>query len=219
LRAAMHLQIVEADRQLTRRYVANGSHSWAMRIGLTESRSAGGTEQTAGMLSGHLFGPGGNTTPEYIGSMGGEYGPLRRRHSGKGRAVPERLPVDPYSLLRFAALWRKPKRHSVAAPCANSKNGEPAARMASRPFTGHFASHDSSESLPTNPITGIAAGCCARGERPRDRRAPEQRDELAALHLISSSAMASTAGGNSRLSTFAVLRLITNSNLGGLHHR
>jgi hypothetical protein len=31
--------------------------------------------------------------------MGGEYGPLRRRHSGKGRAVPERQPVDPYSLL------------------------------------------------------------------------------------------------------------------------
>jgi len=60
-----------------------------------KSRSAGGTEQTAGMLSGHLFGPGGNTTPEDIGSMGGEYGPLRRRHSGKGRAVPGRCPSIP----------------------------------------------------------------------------------------------------------------------------
>ena len=30
-----------------------------------------------------------------IGSMGGEYGPLGRRHSGKGRAVPGALPVDP----------------------------------------------------------------------------------------------------------------------------
>jgi len=30
-----------------------------------------------------------------IGSTGGECGLLRRRHSGKGRAVPERLPVDP----------------------------------------------------------------------------------------------------------------------------
>jgi hypothetical protein len=67
----------------------------AMRIGLNKSRSAGGTEQTAGMLSGHLFGPGGNTTPEDIGSMGGEYGPLRRRHSGKGRAVPGRCPSIP----------------------------------------------------------------------------------------------------------------------------
>ena len=88
----MHLQIVEAGEQLTLRYVANGPHCQAMWIGLTESRSAGGTEQTAGMLSGHLFGPGGNTTPEDIGSMGGEYGPLRRRHSGKGRAVPGRCP-------------------------------------------------------------------------------------------------------------------------------
>src|SRR2546428_8180225 len=61
----MHLQIVEADRQLTRRYVAHGPHCWAMCIGLTESRSAGGTEQAAGMLSGQLFGPGGDTTPEY----------------------------------------------------------------------------------------------------------------------------------------------------------
>jgi hypothetical protein len=75
----------------------------AMWIGLTESRSAGGTEQTAGMLSGHLFGPGGNTTPEDIGSMGGEYGPLRRRHSGKGRAVPGRCPSIPV-VPSFAAL-------------------------------------------------------------------------------------------------------------------
>jgi hypothetical protein len=95
LRAVMHLQIVEAGEQLTLRYVANGPHRQAMWIGLTESRSAGGTEQTAGMLSGHLFGPGGNTTPEDIGSMGGEYGPLRRRHSGKGRAVPGRCPSIP----------------------------------------------------------------------------------------------------------------------------
>jgi hypothetical protein len=37
----MHLQIFEAERQLTRRYVANGPHCWAMWIGLTESRGAG----------------------------------------------------------------------------------------------------------------------------------------------------------------------------------
>src|SRR5262249_8224781 len=65
LHAVMHLQIVEADGQLTRRYVANGPH-----------RSAGGTDQRAGMLSSQLFGPGGDPTPEYIGSVGGEYGPL-----------------------------------------------------------------------------------------------------------------------------------------------
>src|SRR6266404_8996628 len=33
-----------------------------MRIGLTESRSARGTEQADGTLGGQLFGPGGNTT-------------------------------------------------------------------------------------------------------------------------------------------------------------
>src|SRR5262252_10131261 len=38
----MHLQIVEADRQLARRYVVRGPHCWAMWIGLTESRGAGG---------------------------------------------------------------------------------------------------------------------------------------------------------------------------------
>jgi hypothetical protein len=101
--AVMHLQIVEAGEQLTLRYVANGPHRQGMWIGLTESRSAGGTEQTAGMLSGHLFGPGGHTTPEDIGSMGGEYGPLRRRHSGRGRAVPGRCPLIPV-VPSFAAI-------------------------------------------------------------------------------------------------------------------
>ena len=36
-----------------------------MRIGLTESVRARGTEQADGMLGGQLFGPGGKTTPEY----------------------------------------------------------------------------------------------------------------------------------------------------------
>src|SRR5215510_10314752 len=56
------------------------------------------------MLSVQVLGPGGhdrNTAPEYFGLMGVVHGPLRRRHSGKGRAVPERPPVDPYSLLRL----------------------------------------------------------------------------------------------------------------------
>src|SRR5262249_40603448 len=52
------------------------------------------------------------------------------------------------------------------------------------------------------------------GDRP-SRRAPEQRDELATLHSITSSARADSAGGISRRSALAVLRLITNSNLVG----
>ena len=55
----------------------------------------------------------------------------------------------------------------------------------------------------------------ARRERPRRRRATEQRDELAPSHSITSSARASSVGGTSRPSALAVLRLITSSNLVG----
>src|SRR5262249_61314929 len=51
-----------------------------------------------------------------------------------------------------------------------------------------------------------------RRERQR-RRAAEQRDELAAPHSITSSASDSTLSENLTPSAFAVLRLITNSNL------
>src|SRR4030095_6311537 len=48
----------------------------------------------------------------------------------------------------------------------------------------------------------------ARRQRPRDRRAAEQRDELAPLHSITSSARASSVGGTSMPRALAVLRLI-----------
>src|SRR6516164_7274129 len=54
-----------------------------------------------------------------------------------------------------------------------------------------------------------------RRERPRDRRAAKQRYELAAFHSITSSARVSMVGAMSRLIAFAVLRLITISNLVG----
>src|SRR5262249_13914342 len=57
--------------------------------------------------------------------------------------------------------------------------------------------------------------CCARRKRPRGRSAAEQRDELASFHSITASARASSVGGSSRSSAFAVLRLITSSNLVG----
>ena len=53
----------------------------------------------------------------------------------------------------------------------------------------------------------------ARRKRPRRRRAAEQHDEFAPFHSITSSASASSVGGMSRPSVFAVLRLMTNSNL------
>src|SRR6516225_1159561 len=59
----------------------------------------------------------------------------------------------------------------------------------------------------------------ARRERPRCRRAAEQRDELPALyrcnHSITSSARASSVAGSSRPSALAVFRLITSSYLVG----
>jgi hypothetical protein len=51
-------------------------------------------------------------------------------------------------------------------------------------------------------------------ERPR-RRAAEQRDEVAAVHSMTSSAIASSLSGTARPSALAVLRLITNSNFVG----
>src|SRR5262245_32051710 len=56
----------------------------------------------------------------------------------------------------------------------------------------------------------------ARRERPRGRRAAEQRDELAArYHSITSLSSARSLSGTWRPSAFAVLRLITSSNLVG----
>src|SRR5262249_11686666 len=56
-----------------------------------------------------------------------------------------------------------------------------------------------------------------RRQWPRRRRAAEQRDELAALHLrdhsITSSARASSVGGTVRPSARAVIRFMTKSNL------
>src|SRR5262245_49946188 len=56
----------------------------------------------------------------------------------------------------------------------------------------------------------------ARSDRPRRRRAAEQRDELATTdHSITSSARANSVGGTMRPIALAVLRLITNSYLVG----
>jgi hypothetical protein len=59
------------------------------------------------------------------------------------------------------------------------------------------------DSLPRNPITGIA-GCC-------------QRDEVAALHSITSSASANNAAGTVSPGILAVQALMINSNLVDTH--
>src|SRR5206468_3089077 len=54
-----------------------------------------------------------------------------------------------------------------------------------------------------------------RRQRPRGCRAAEQRDEVAAFHWITSSAMAIRFGGMLSPSAFAIFRLITSSYLVG----
>src|SRR5262249_2607441 len=55
----------------------------------------------------------------------------------------------------------------------------------------------------------------SRRERPRSRCAAEERDEVAPLHSITSSAVNKSVGGIVRPSVLAVLRLITRSYLVG----
>src|SRR6516225_4674854 len=64
---------------------------------------------------------------------------------------------------------------------------------------------------PRQPIALLRV----RRERPRDRRAADERDELAPLHSITSSARASSGAGTVRPSALAVLRLIASSYLVG----
>src|SRR5262245_61124081 len=64
--------------------------------------------------------------------------------------------------------------------------------------------------------THSLARLCARRDRPRSRRAAEQRDELAPTdHSMTSSARTSNAGGTLRPSAVAVLMLTTITNLVG----
>jgi Glutathione S-transferase, N-terminal domain len=59
----------------------------------------------------------------------------------------------------------------------------------------------------------------ACGERPRRRRAAEQRDELAAFHSITSSARASKAGGTARPSASCGWKIDHELELGRKLHR
>src|SRR5262245_8038738 len=56
--------------------------------------------------------------------MGVAHGPLRRRHSGKSCVVPERPPVDPYSLLRLATQRTYGARATPERLRASSRDGE-----------------------------------------------------------------------------------------------
>src|SRR5262245_62245543 len=95
---------------------------------LRESQSTGGTKHADGMLSGQLFGPGGNTTPEYWidgprirrtlgvhsqraqGSGGGSRVHNARRKPGSGLALPPHAQAiyrAVRSVIRIAASERR----------------------------------------------------------------------------------------------------------------
>src|SRR5262249_60087539 len=65
------------------------------------------------------------------------------------------------------------------------------------------------------PGAGLGGQVAAGHDRPRHRRAAEQRDEIAPSHSITSSAMTSSVDGTTRPTALAVVRLRTRSNLVG----
>src|SRR5262249_14869311 len=80
-------------------------------------------------------------------------------------------------------------------------------RLESRLGTGAIHQHANAPRLTRRLLRAHRQRPCCR--------AAEQRDELAAVHSITSSARASSLSGTWRPSAFAVLRLITSSNLVG----
>src|SRR5262249_36593751 len=69
---------------------------------------------------------------------------------------------------------------------------------------------------PTNAIAALGGlGLGRDSPWPRENCAANQRNELAPRHSMTSSARASSVGGIVRPSAFAVLRLMTSSNLVG----
>src|SRR5215468_6932470 len=82
-------------------------------------------------------------------------------------------------------------------------------RLLTTPILGSEVPGDFSR---VNPLALLRA----RRERPRSCNTAEQRDELASLHSITSSARTSSVGGTSRPSALAVLRLMTSSYLVGV---
>jgi hypothetical protein len=103
LRAAMHLQIVEAGGQLNRRYVANEPHCWG-NVDRASGKSRCRWDQPSGwMLSVQVFGPGGTYRSRIFWIEG------RRMGRCEGATAEKAVPFlsnahRSYSLFCFAAL-------------------------------------------------------------------------------------------------------------------
>src|SRR5262245_49039309 len=137
---------------------------------------------------------------------------LRRPSLGWAKAkLPARAkPASAQIADRITAPPRVWARHSVHSS-KHAIGARPAERSdASLSFQiGRSRAHEHVDAL--HPLAVLRA----RDVRPRRRRSAEHRDELAALHSITSSARASRFGGTSMPSARAVDRLMTSSNLVG----
>jgi ABC transporter substrate binding protein len=124
------------------------------------------------------------------------------------RTRPDALFVgnDPFFTTRRVQLAIAAARYSIPAAFGSREIAEAGGLMS---YGSNIV--DGWHQLGADPAHAIGR-LRPRRERPRRRRAAEQRDELAPLHSITSSAATSSLSGTSRPSALAVLRLITNSN-------
>src|SRR5262249_50157672 len=130
-----------------------------------------------------------------------------RPHLAQGRPILLRL----CACARDQNCWRP--SGSRSAHCGRQSNPVPAALQKRRVTVLRIRVVRGQVRKYTDPPHAVRL-LRTRRERPR-RRAAEKRDERAALHSITSSARASSVGGTSRPSAFAVLRLTTSSYLVG----
>jgi hypothetical protein len=111
----------------------------------------------------------------------------------------------------YPAHMQRLATHGVKRLRRNVDDGQalrpraPTRTRATKATTRRFIRSPQSETRPTNSHLRSFRG----------RRAAEERDEVASLHSITSSARARSVGGTSKPSCLAVLRLMRNSNVVG----
>src|SRR5262249_60590415 len=119
------------------------------------------------------------------------------------RGLPPRPARDPYRRRSNARRIPRLRPRSIRALPAPPECAETCGDVGIAVGVGHQNCH----------AAQTLALLRARRERPCSHGAAHQCDKLAAPHSITSSARAMSFGGTVRPSLFAVLRLMTNSNL------